>query len=461
MKKNFIIIAALAATSLMVSCQKDSIETVDDISFVRQTLVIDDALTKSIYEPGKGVHFTGRNEEAVSVFYADHNDLSHKLKKVLPMKDPIYVKFLSLGEYEIAHPKISSASTYDYFCVLNGCLSDIGGKDKNMIASQVFSFQEPKDGSFDPSCDPLICKPISNVNISSTLHINDYKRLTAPLKLVLKDSGNKLAGAKVHMVTLSSSQDKDNKTYYPFAGTCYISLDPSGNFENNKIETISSDAWSNNVTANYHNGKLFKDSMDVWYSIYPTTLKANTELTLIVTTDTKTISRKVSLPSDVVVKAGQLNTLSFDISGQGECTEVESICQSFTSFNNTITNPLTASDGNTHKWEFTGFKHETGKQTLFSNSTQKVFPEGVCAAKEGTTLKYPTDLIPAGKTISKVRIYLHPKDKKKSIDNTNRQNNKDVIVLTEAEHSNQADWQKSFTTTVPNTTIAAIVFEFN
>ncbi len=463
MKRNFVLLATMAVASLMVSCQKEE-GTQNTQKLITRTVTLEEGewqedATRTIYEPGAGVKFTGN--EVLSVFYEDSNvaldNNKQRVKhKIAPKsKDGQNIKKNQNGSYALVHPEIKGCTAYNYYFILNGCQSN-SGSNGNMIVADIRPFQQPALTSFDETYDVLIGKPLmAQSAMAGNVTVNQFRRVSNLLKVEMSDSKNALKQEKVILATLKIDQSKFSQN--ALAGSAYINM-TSDDFAAADFSSIGSGTWSNTITAYYPGGA---DVKDVWYTTYMKEIHPSTQadakgLTLMVTTPTRTITRTAAAPAHkIVLEKGKMNRIGFDLSGEG-VTETPSVYQSFAELDAAAASmKLTASDGKAHTWETTGaVKLDDGRNTVYSNRTAQIFPTGLILPANGK-LTYPKDIIPAGKQISKVRIYLHPRDNAKEI--TNKTADKAVIELT--ANSKVADWNVSYTAK-NRLIIVGIAFEF-
>ena len=399
MKK--IVYAGLALGLMtVVSCQKELTEgqmenTVPQITktmYVEGNEWIPEADTRTAYEPGVGIDWTGN--ETFAIYYgnsADSDATKENGKKYMQLASD--VKALDNGLYSFSHPEIEGAQTYDY-SVITPSIVTTGVQGQGLSATFKLSpVQTPGANTYDPNYDILFGQGAFGVAPAEELEITKFKRVTAPLRLSLSDGAGVIGDEKIHAATISFSQAAAGLN--GFAGTLYLNF--GYEYEDCKVNSFT--APSSSVTAVYAEGLAKNGSIwPVWYSVHPATFDAGGELTVTVTTETKTVSRTITLASAASIQADILNNLAFDISGEGY-VETESLYWNFTELSGTLSAQQTASDGNPYNWGFESCQIWNG------NDASGILPSSLRANANDGQITLPTI---AGKQISKIRLYAHP-----------------------------------------------------
>lgn len=125
----------------------------------------------------------------------------------------------------------------------------------------------------------------------------------------------------------------------------------------------------------------------------PSSIPAGTQLTLMVTTDTKTVTRTATLTKDAAIGRDKINVIPFDISGAGYVMETSAYCDfsTLTNYNNMPmtdgTKPVTAS-GCSMRALVTGSEELKCLQLSKETSSLKITPVN-------------------DKVLSKIRLYTH------------------------------------------------------
>ena len=397
MKK--IVYAGLALGLMtVVSCQKELTEgqmenTVAQITktmYVEGNEWIPEADTRTAYEPGVGIDWTGN--ETFAIYYGDPDKAATATSENKYMQKATDVTALGGGKYSFKHEDLG-ISAYDYSVIVPDIATtglQGAGKSATFKLSPV---QTPGANTYDPNYDILFGQGAFGVAPAEELEITKFKRVTAPLRLSLSDGAGVIGDEKIHAATISFSQAAAGQN--GFAGTLYLNF--GYEYEDCKVNSFT--APSSSVTAVYAEG-LSKDGSiwPVWYSVHPATFDAGGELTVTVTTETKTVSRTITLASAASIQADILNNLAFDISGEGY-VETESLYWNFTELSGTLSAQQTASDGNPYNW---GFK---SCQIWNGNDASGILPSSLRANANDGQITLPTI---AGKQISKIRLYAHP-----------------------------------------------------
>ena len=208
------------------------------------------------------------------------------------------------------------------------------------------------------------------------------------MKLELVDNDGVAAGESIRAVTASF----ENTTNNALVGVFYLSV---GVNDYDACRVTSVNPAGNAVTAVYADGfSKLGDIYPVWYMVNPTVFESGTGLVLTVVTDTKTITKTITLPEELNVMTGKFNSVKLNISGTNS-SSVASLYQDFTSLSSSdLTSPLTASDGKSYAWGF-------DRCEISANAP---LPAGL-AIGSGASVTLPT--IP-GYRITGIRLYANP-----------------------------------------------------
>lgn len=421
MKTERIIPFALLISAALVSCQKENINSpTEPEKSIQKTITIadtpwtGDAETKSFYEEGVGVHLN--KLENMSVYYWKHID---NATTAPTEQSPLYTLLTNddkknitgataktAGTWIFSHPVIEGADSYNYFFVIPHASTNALNGKKTGHSFRLASVQSPEilnkfNGcessplSFDPMLDCHIGQAQYGVGIATGMSDIHFKRIFTPLKLIITDSQNALEGAPVYTVTLKSNAVATQAQ--TLTGICYFKH--SDKFEDAKLSSIDKESVGNGVSTIYQK-PIAKDGdfYTTWFIVNPTKLPAG-DLTVSVTTATKTITRTVS-SQGLEIKDGTINKLTFDISG----TEysVYSVEQSdYYNFNlDDVKNLPTLKGSNFGKtpWTHTqcGLLKDVGNSKY--NNALKI--------SKGSVLTYNAI---EGKKLSRVRFYGHPR----------------------------------------------------
>lgn len=419
MKTERIIPFALLISAALVSCQKENINSpTEPEKSIQKTITIadtpwtGDAETRSFYEEGVGVHLN--KLENMSVYYWKHIDDAttapteqNPLCTLRDKKNNITgATANTAGIWTFSHPVIEGADSYNYFFVIPHTSMNILNSKETGHSFRLASIQSPEilnkfkgcessPLSFDPMMDCHIGQAQYGVGIATEMSDIHFKRVFTPLKLTITDSQNVLEGAPVYTVTLKSNAVATQTQ--TLTGICYFKH--SDKFEDAKLSSIDKESVGNGVSTIYQK-PIAKDGdfYTTWFIVNPTKLPAG-DLTVSVTTATKTITRTVS-SQGLEIKDGTINKLTFDISG----TEysVYSVEQSdYYNFNlDDVKNLPTLKGSNFGKtpWTHTqcGLLKDVGNSKY--NNALKI--------SKGSVLTYNAI---EGKKLSRVRFYGHPR----------------------------------------------------
>ncbi len=418
MKTERIIPFALLISAALVSCQKENINSpTEPENLIQKTITIadtpwtGDAETRSLYEEGVGVHLN--KLENMSVYYWKHvaNETeptanTNILYTLLDGKNITGATANTAGTWTFSHPVIEGADSYNYFFVIPHTSMNALNSKKTGHSFRLASIQSPEilnkfkgcessPLSFDPMMDCHIGQAQYGVGIATEMSDIHFKRIFTPLKLTITDSKNVLEGAPVYTVTLKSNAVATQTQ--TLTGICYFKH--SDKFEDAKLSSIDKESVGNGVSTIYQK-PIAKDGdfYTTWFIVNPTKLPAG-DLTVSVTTATKTITRTVS-SQGLEIKDGTINKLTFDISG----TEysVYSVEQSdYYNFNlDDVKNLPTLKGSNFGKtpWTHTqcGLLKDVGNSKY--NNALKI--------SKGSVLTYNAI---EGKKLSRVRFYGHPR----------------------------------------------------
>lgn len=128
----------------------------------------------------------------------------------------------------------------------------------------------------------------------------------------------------------------------------------------------------------------------------PVSFDAGTNMTVTVTTDTKTIRRTVTLSEEMEIASETMNSLTFDISGNGY-SSAESVYQDFTGINiGTLPSSLAASDNNSYDWGFTNCQ--------IAGDGGQGLPNRLRPRAAGSCISIPTF---GDRIVTKIRLYAH------------------------------------------------------
>lgn len=414
MKTERIIPFALLISAALVSCQKENINSpTEPENLIQKTITIadtpwtGDAETRSFFEEGVGVHLN--KLENMSVYYwkyvaneTEPTANTNILYTLLDGKNITGATANTAGTWTFSHPAIEGADKYNYFFVIPHTSSNALNSKNTGHSFRLASIQSPEilnkfkgcessPLSFDPMMDCHIGQAQYGVDIAKELTDIHFKRIFTPLKLTITDSKNVLEGAPVYTVTLKSNAVATQKQ--TLTGISYFKH--SDKFEDAKLSSIDKESVGNGVSTIYQK-PIAKDGdfYTTWFIVNPTKLPAG-DLTVSVTTATKTITRTVN--SQILsIKADTINELKFDISKDNytiESTDYYNFNGEVTLFKN-------------YAGSFNGAKPWTQNQMKIKEDNS-YYNNAIGNSSIGSgKLHYSSKK--TGKAISKVRFYGHP-----------------------------------------------------
>lgn len=346
----------MIGTLSLTNCTKDetdngfgSVDATENL-ITRTVTVSDEAWdeVRSSYEPGVGIHLDGT--EHMSVYYSVSGSTTTAGSKTLSYKltgtNAIEGTPAGDGSYTFSHPEVSGAEAYDYFFMMPYLPTSKANSGGTASYHRIGPVQMPKAATFDPSFDYIVGKPVRNVAAADqSAIVTQFKRLMAPLRLKFTDNAGVLADQKIRQVTISfdaaASKGKclSGLFYHQYsdvADECNISGWENGSF-------------SNAATADYPAGLEQNGSWETWLMVNPTEIEA-CNMTIDVVADKMRITRTVPTNKVFNLTKEAINTLSFDISGDGYATE-NAYTVDFTQ-STKVPSVIEASDGHSYEWTF-------------------------------------------------------------------------------------------------------------
>lgn len=325
MKKTIFFAAALL---LAVGCQKSElIEKVQEQNMITHTFSVDEEDTKSLFDPNSSSIKLDK-KESIAVGWAPVGANGAKISGIVEATRN------SDGIFSFSHDEVTSASAYNYFFVMpyrDKSNIRING-DGNAMSVKIDGVQHPTATSFDPLQDYILGEPVLNATEKQTSLSSKnlrLKRLFSPLRVTLRDGANVFKGEPLMSVSigfpLTTEADKKNN----LATLVYLKsteTDENGNtvvadFANagpNGYAKVDTDHVSPTVTAEYADGLAMDNgTYTVWYVTLPVEKAAGTELTVVAQSKNKKVTRKIALPKAMKLKAGIINDLKINITGEG------------------------------------------------------------------------------------------------------------------------------------------------
>lgn len=282
----------------------------------------DDATVKSFFDTtDEFVKLTGAEELAVAYSNADESTYESIVKGTSD----------GSSNYSFSHSAIANATEYNYYFILpyrDSKNINLNSK-KTGLYVQLDSIQHPTATSFDPLQDYIMGQPIYNAKAQATEMTAEnlkLKRLFALVRLTLNDSQKVLKGEALDQVSFSFPPARENKQNtsdhkkHNLINRCYLTF--SKDFNDSKISGYGdwgTDQARATVTAEYNEGLAPGEDgkYTVWYVTMPVEKLQGTELTVVVKSGIKTITRTVAIPAAMALQAGVINDIKFDISGTG------------------------------------------------------------------------------------------------------------------------------------------------
>lgn len=231
-----------------------------------------------------------------------------------------------------------SGTLYAYYPHQSNGVTEDGAK------VDIASVQNPTSTSFDGKADVLVSKPIVLAEAGKELPATiQFRRLTAILKVVIKDAGSLLAGQNITELTVTSSAIN-------LTGRAYVDF---SEFAFGKLYY----GQSKSVKAEYaEESKIpVNGSTGVYLCVYPGMFASGSTLTISGKTEDKLINKVITLSQDIAFGSGEITTLNVSVSSEN-ISNVQGVTLPFeddfswqneTSSDAGITNISTSSSG---KW---------------------------------------------------------------------------------------------------------------
>lgn len=388
MKKTFITILAVSAGIFAISACQKNLSDVQTSQVITKTVTVSEtpwtADTKTAFTEADGVKLTGNEKMTVAYGKGTESETIDKngLQKTLLEATP------SSGKWTFSHSAIKNATAYNYLFVLPNTKTTALNADKNTLRIELPFIQYPSENSFDSDCDYFLGQPQYNVSKMTEISDIKFKRLFAPLKVEISDSKNVLGDEKIRAVTFATDIAADENALV--GRVCFATF--SSDYAKAQVG-----GWSeypgNALTAFYGTGHTARNA---WFIVSPRSVSKDTKVTLIVTTDSKTITRTATLTSDQAIKGETINVIPFDISGDGYTVATTE----FFDFNN-ITKAddiksITGSNGTASPWTHT-------------NGSTIVEPMCFRLKYNSSSKKNASLSLTSTKKVTKIRFYSQPR----------------------------------------------------
>lgn len=308
MKKISFIAAVIAIAASAVSCQKS--ELCNDKNLVNFTVNVDNAgksgftedSTSGVYNP-----YWDENDE-IGVFFA-YDEAKSKADAVFKNTEPKGQKAVFTGEAEIETGGAKILYTFSPSSAFEKLY-----EKTNTIGLALNEVQYPLATTADPACDLLIGQPYGfTVPESNEVVINDLRFLRPMAVLRVNLKGTAIADEVVKSLKISHDS-------YVFTGRVALNwdLEEDSGYGDNVIK-----GWNvkyNDVTAVFdeeHNPeaivKVNTENNSVYFVVNPDTVGASTDLVFDLETEGHSVHKVITLPADMVLLAGKVNTLNLTI----------------------------------------------------------------------------------------------------------------------------------------------------
>ena len=380
------LITGISALALIISCATMNGESENASRSVSKLVIVENSCwtsdtAKSAYASGKGIQLSGN--ECMTVYF----NQSDKTKESQFAGNKVYKAGVAEpdgnGRYGFTHSPISGVEEYNYFFLLPHHITT-----SSTIQARLFPLQFPGDDTFDPNYDYLIGKPVFGSPVKETAVVDGFKRITAPVKVVLNDKSGALNAEDLMSVTVS---------FDGFTGriTGYFSPDLGDAFEDAKIIYWSETTAGNALTALFPSGqKCISGTYNIWFSTLPATLPAGQKVTVNATSRTRNVSFEASIKTSCEISSDKINLLQFDL--DTPLSKSHSIIQDFSTATSPDNLPA-ASDGKRYPWTFS-------EVSAYKTNGKYGMHGGVVLKTNSSVLSIPAI---DGKVIKSLRVYSH------------------------------------------------------
>lgn len=385
MKKTFITILAVSAGIFAISACQKNLSDVQTSQVITKTVTVSEtpwtADTKTAFTEADGVKLTGN--EKMTVAYGKGTESETIDKKGL--QTTLLEATPSSGKWTFSHSAIENATAYNYLFVLPNTKTTAVNADKNTLRIELPFIQYPSENSFDSDCDYFLGQPQYNVSKMTEISDIKFKRLFAPLKVEISDSKNVLGDEKIRAVTFATDIAADENALV--GRVCFATF--SSDYAKAKVG-----GWSENpgnaLTAFYGTGHTARNA---WFIVSPRSVPKGTKVTLTVNTDSKIITRVVTLSEAQAIVGEKINVIPFDISGEG-----------YSVVNNTEFFDFNAMSSINDLASIVGSK---GTASPWTHSGADMIVEPSCLR---LNLKYSASLsLNSTKKVTKIRFYSQPR----------------------------------------------------
>jgi hypothetical protein len=383
MKKTIITILAVSAGIFAISACQKNLSDVQTSQVITKTVTVSEtpwtADTKTAFTEADGIKVTGKENMAVFYYAGDKTTTVSGVAQTYATPD-------GNGGYTFSHDA-ADGSTYNYWFVLPNTSRVTLNKAANDHTFWLHPTQFPAEDSFDSNMDALVGQAQYGVAAKTSVTDVKFRRLFSHLELKLSDGKGVIGDEKIHAVTFALGTTATTSS--ALTGIVYPGSAHSDVYNDvaNVMETPG-----NAVTAHYPAG-LSKNSdgtYHIWYVVNPVAVAANTEITVTVTADTKTVTRTVALSEAKEIMKGKINRIEFDITGAGYTTQ-ESAYYNFS---------VASLDNLPSSWAV------NTSAAIFEDEEGSTYQNALKMTAKKATLEYKS---PDSKAIAGVNLYISPK----------------------------------------------------
>lgn len=393
MRNNKLILGLMLGTLSLSACQKDNTEDysgIDEKATITRTFTVDpnewnSGDSRSAYEEGAGVKVYGNEDISVWVTdaqYAPNSTAQNIMTKVVATGTDF--------KYAFSHNEISGADAYDYYFMMPATTTNSQQSTGKYPNGYLNVIQTPTAESFDPAQDYLAGKPLFDQETMQSGAGVSFKRLFAPIKITLNNNGILNEGEKIRFVSfVQTGACTANK---PLVGTFYLRFDDGADtksdlFTDAVIKSWASTAHTNNIAAYYPEGlEATTEGYPVWLIVNPTQRDTqqptsfSETLTVQIVTDSRLISRTITLGSPIEFAADKLNKLTINLGTDCDLHEGQTV----------LTQDLSSAPATDSGWNFEGtYKFQNGGWYAAKDATASITLPAVTGKKIAKIIVLP------------------------------------------------------------------------
>lgn len=198
-----------------------------------------------------------------------------------------------------------SSTIYAYYPFTANGIDKVG--DNTGAKVDLPANQTPTASSFDGKADILVSKPLTLDSEGQQVANLEFRRLSAIVKVVLKDQSTGAKLADQHVSSLSITTDGDNT----LAGRVVVDL-------LNYTMYAPYYNGSNTVTATYTTNTeyVINGVSGTYLSVYPRLLAAGSKLVVEAATEGYVIKKEIVLSNEIDLETGKITTLNVNLSDE-------------------------------------------------------------------------------------------------------------------------------------------------